>query len=167
MVVSIYQAAQRERAAAAALSLAGKELVKRVQDTTRQQVVGWAREEALRYATTPVERKLAAGAAFSSYKGTPGVRFGGTKPVTSTGTPGRTLVRALEFGSDGRRWRDYLETRNGKQVSVLRRTTRQFMPDTGFRGRVFQPAMEAIADEVLYLWVRTVEDTYADAFGGA
>lgn len=166
MVVSIYRAAQRERAAAAALSRAGKDLVKRVQDATKKHVVAWAREEAMRHARTPLDRKLAATAAYSAYKGTPGVRFGGMKPVTSTGTPGRTLVRALEFGSDGRRWRDYLETRNGRQVSVLRRTTRQFMPDTGHAGRVFTPAMDAITDDVLYLWVRTVEDTYGDAFGG-
>lgn len=166
MVVSIYQAAQRERAAAAALSRAGKDLVKAVTTETKTHVVGWARDEAMRYASTPVERKLAASAAWSPYKGTPGVRFGGMRAVTSTGTPGRLLVRALEYGSDGRRWRDYLENRDGRQVSVLRRTTRQFMPDTGYAGRVFTPAMDSITDDVLHLWVRITEDTYSDAFGG-
>lgn len=168
MPVTIYRAAQRERAAAAALARAGRELVKAVTDETKAHVVPWAREEAMRHATTQLDRRLAATAKYSAYKGTPGVSFGGgSKPITSTGTPGKVLVRAVEFGSDGRRWRDYLETRNGRQVSVLRRTTRQFMPDAGHTGRVFTPAMEGITDDVLRLWVRITEQTYADAFGGA
>lgn len=166
MPVTIYRAAQRERAAAAYLSTVDKALRKAVTDASKEHILPWARSEAQRWASTPVQSRIAASARWSPYKGTPGVAFGGARAVTSTGVPGRVLARPLEFGSDGRRWRDYIERRRGGQVSVLRRTSRQFMPEAPEGGRFIGPAMEGITDDVLRLWVSVTEDTVLAAFDG-
>jgi hypothetical protein len=106
-------------------------------------------------------------ARYAPYKGTPGVAFGGPRAVTSSGVPGKVLARALEYGSDGRRWRDYVETRNGRAVPVLRRTTRQFVPDaSGLGGRWITPAAESVGPDVLAEWIETVESLSVSALNG-
>lgn len=163
--LSLYEASQRERAAVAYLSRLPRDLSAQIRDASRAQVVPMAVRAATARARTGVERTIAAGGRYSDYKGTPGVAFGGARKVTSTGVPGRTLVRPLEYGSDGRRWRDYLERRKGGTVSVLRRTTRQFTPATP-DGSFIAPAMESIAEDVLALWVGIVEDAAVRALDG-
>jgi hypothetical protein len=119
------------------------------------------RDAAARFAgRTPnpaAARRIASTARYAPYKGTPGVAFGGARAVTGSGVPGRVLARALEFGSDGLRWSDYVETRRGRQVPVLRRSTRQFVPDAAPSGRWIYPSAEYVAPDVLADWTATVE----------
>lgn len=157
------QASQRERAAVAAFGRLPKDLTKRVRADTAAAVVPLMRDAAMRSASTPLERRLAATARYSPYRGVPGVAFGGLRAVTSTGVPGRVLARPVEFGSDGTRRATYP---NAAGTSTTRRVTRQFMPDTLYAGRFVQPAAEQVADDVLGAWLDVVEDAAVDAWNG-
>lgn len=165
-MLSTATASQRERAAIGAFSLLPKAVVKEIRDTTRDAVVPLFQREALRLSDNKVLDRIIGSARYAPYHGVPGVRFGGTRRVTSSGVQGKVLVRPLEFGSDGRRYEDYLQRRGDKEVSVLRRTTRQFMPDTGYRGHAINRAAEAISEDVVQLWVDLVETAVINAFEG-
>lgn len=165
-MLSTANATQRERAAIGAFQRLPKTLTEGIKQRTKDAAVPLLIREAARLSRNRVLTRIIAGGRYSPYRGVPGVKFGYMKRVTSTGTPGRVLVRPLEFGSDGRRYRDYLQNRDGTQVSVLRRTSRQFMPDTNYRGNAINRAAEAINDEVVQLWVDQVEEAAVAALDG-
>lgn len=157
-MLSIADASQRERAAAAAVGSLPKHLAKDVREQTRADVVPMARREAARRAPDDVSRRIAGRGRLSVWRGIPGIAFGGTAAATSTGTPGREIVRGLELGSTGDRWWTFTRRgRTGGTERVTRRNTRQFMPDAS-GGRFITPAAEAIADDVLEAWTALVED---------
>lgn len=166
MPLSTFQASNRELAAvAASVKVLGKEARTVLRERTRDDVVPMLIRAARGQARGKVAQRVVGTGRPSMYLGTPGVSFGGTRKVAGTAT-GRQLARPVELGSDGRRWRDYLERRNGGQVSVLRRTTRQFMPDATDGGKVIYPAAVKITDDVVDLWVRWVEDLSVAALSG-
>lgn len=166
MPLSTYQASNRELAAvAASVKVLGPELRKVLRERTRDDVVPLLMRAARGQARGKVAQRIVGTGRPSMYLGTPGVSFGGARKVAGTAT-GKQLARAVELGSDGRRWTDYLEHRNGRQVSVLRRTTRQFMPDATDGGKVIYPAAVAVTDDVLALWTRWVEDLSVAALSG-
>lgn len=166
-MLSIDRASQRERAAAAALRLLPKTLTKEITEATKAKVVPLAVAAAMRNADTPVMRAIAASGKYSVWRGIPGVAFGGTKAVTSSGVAGRVIVRGLEYGAKGRRETIFRRaTPSGGSVLTARRTTRQFMPDRSSNPTAIYPAMEAIADDVLAIWVEVVEDAMVRAFNG-
>jgi hypothetical protein len=99
----------------------------------------------------------------SFFRGTPGVSFGGTRPVTSSGVKGRTVARAAEFGSPGTRFvRVATTSPRGKAFVARKRTSRQWRPQT-LGGKFVTPAAEAISDDVIRQWVEQVERATIDA----
>lgn len=157
-MLSIKDASQRERAAAAAVGALPRTLLADLREQTRDYAVPAIRRAAAARADDPVSRTLAARGRLSMWRGIPGVAFGGTAPVTSTGVAGRTIVRGLELGSYGERWFTFRRrTPSGGTTDVTRRNTRQFMPDASASGRFITPAAESIADDVLSRWVELVE----------
>jgi hypothetical protein len=166
-VLSIDDASQRERAAAAAFGRLSRDLKRTITDRTRREVVPMAVAAATRHADTPVMRTIAASGRLSMWRGIPGVAFGGTRSVTSTGVPGRVLVRGLEYGAAGQWERLYdRRTPSGRTIRTARRTTRQFMPDRSANPSTVTPAMLDIADDVIAVWVEHVEDAVVAAFNG-
>jgi hypothetical protein len=163
-MLSIRDAGNRERAAAAAVGGLSKSLRKRVTDDTRTYAVPLIRREAAARADDPVSARIAATGRLSVWKGVPGVAFGGKASVTSSGVSGRELVRGLELGSYGDRWFTFARsTPTGGTTQVTRRNTRQFMPDVSASGRFITPAAEAIADDVLDRWTGLVEDAVIES----
>lgn len=157
-MLSIADAGNRERAAAAAVGSLPKHLRKQITDDTRTYAVPLMRREAASRAPDAVSRRIAAAGRLSMYKGIPGVAFGGRAAVTTSGVPGREIVRGLELGSYGERWFTFTRsTPDGGTTSVTRRNTRQFMPDVSASGRFITPAATAIADDVLVRWTDLVE----------
>lgn len=166
-MLSIDDASQRERAAAAAFGQLSRDLRRSITDLTRKQVVPLAIAAATRHADTPVMRTIAASGRLSMWRGIPGVAFGGTRSVTSSGVPGRVLVRGLEYGARGQWERLYdRRTPSGRTIRAIRRTTRQFMPDRSASPSTVTPAMLDIADDVLEIWVEHVEDAVVAAMNG-
>lgn len=169
MLSVLADAPGRVRSAVALASTLDRELTKQL----RKDAAGLApemRDAAARFAgRTPIPsaaRRIAATGRYAPYKGTPGVAFGGARAVTGSGVPGRVLARALEYGSDGRRWSDYVENRGGRQVPVLRRTTRQFVPSSAPMGRWIMPSAEYVAPDVLADWTATVERLAVEMLNG-
>lgn len=166
-MLSIDTASQRERAAVAAFGLLSRDLQRQVRDETRAKVVPMAVRAATQAADTPTMRRITATGRLSVYRGVPGVAFGGTRPATSSGVPGRVLVRGLEYGGKGRYEKTYTSSsRRGRTYVLRRRTTRQFLPDRSGRPTAIYPAMESITDDVLELWVQLVEVATIKAFNG-
>ena len=165
-MLSLYQASQRERAAVAALQQLPKEMRRELRDVGRDAITPLLVREASRLAHGTLLKRLVGTGRYRAYRDTPGVKFGGSRPITASGVPARVLARAVEFGSAGRRTATYQQKRGGRQVPVTRRTTRQFMPDTGARGRAISPAAEAINDEGVQLWLDKVEELLLRAFDG-
>lgn len=167
MPLSTYEASNRELAAvAASMRVLDTELRKVLKERTRDDVVPLLVDAARRQTGAgKLGQRLAATGRVAMYMGTPGVRFGGARRIAGTAR-GTDIARAVEFGSDGRRWTDYLERRGSRQVSVLRRTTRQFMPDSNYAGKVVAPAAEQVTDQVVAMWVEWVEDLSVRALGG-
>lgn len=162
----VSMASQRERAAVAAFQQLDATVKRDVTKATRDLVLPMVTDAAEREARTGTERRIAATARYTAQRGVPGVAFGGTAPVTSTGVAGRVLVRGLEFGAKGNRVRTFTTTsRRGKRFTVRRRVSRQFMPQTPL-GSFIYPAMESVTDDVLNLWFITVEDAVVRAFDG-
>jgi hypothetical protein len=160
----MHEASDRERAAVGVFRRLPDELRKSItaigKDTIPYLLVGEAGHRA-----TGVMARIVARGRYSQYRGTPGVTFGGQRAVTSKGTWAKWLARPLEFGSDGRRYVNYpTHSRKGTEYWVLRRTSRQFMPDSNYQGKVITPAAEAIAEQVVALWVTAVEDAALTAF---
>lgn len=165
-MLSTLTASQRERAIIAAFRYVPADLRKGVREAARDAITPLMVREASRLSTDKLLSRVIGTGRYSEYRGTPGVKFGGSKRITSSGATAKQLARPLEFGSDGRRYRDYLQRRKGTQVSVLRRTTRQFMPDTGYRGRAINRAAEAINDDVVEVWADLAEAALLAAFDG-
>jgi hypothetical protein len=164
--LSTYQASNRELAAvAASVKVLGPELRKVLRERTRDDVVPLLMRAARVRARDKVAQRVVGTGRPNLYLGTPGVSFGGARRVAGTAT-GRQLARPVELGSDGRRWQDYLERRKGGTVSVLRRTTRQFMPNATDGGKVIYPAAVAVTDQVVAMWVGWVEDLSVAALSG-
>lgn len=163
-MLSIDDAGKRERAAAAAVGSLPKTLAKHVRDETRDYAVPLMRDAAAARARDSVSRQIAARGRVSFWRGIPGVAFGGTAGVTSSGVSGRTIVRGLELGSSGDRWFTFPRRNpDGSTTPVTRRNTRQFMPNVSASGRFITPAAEAIADDVLAFWLDLVETAMVDA----
>jgi hypothetical protein len=162
-VLSVWQGSlAREKAAIAALQRVPKELRTGLKEEGREYVP-MLQDAARRRTSDKLLQRVIGTGRYSEYRGTPGVRFGGARRITSTGVQARVLARALEFGSDGRRYAQYPQQRGSREVWVLRRTSRQFMPDTDYVGRAIQPAAEAIGPEVVDRWVGVVEGVVIDA----
>jgi hypothetical protein len=157
-VLSLYQASQRERAAAAAVQRLPATVVKAIKETSRDYAVdAMMRAARARAGSSSVRQRLAGSGRLSFYRGTPGVSFGGMRSVTSTGMSGRVAARPAEFGSPGTRFVN-VSTRSpkGRTFVARRRTSRQWMPQTP-AGKFVTPAAEAIADDVIARWVDDVE----------
>lgn len=165
-MLSAYTLDRRGQAAVAGVKALPKHLAKELRDVSRDAMVPLLQREAARLSRDKVLSRIIGSARYAPYRDTPGVRFGGSRKVTGTGVPGRLLVRALEFGSDGRRYTDYLQRRKGGTTQVHRRASRQFMPDTNARGRAITPAAEAVSEEAVQLWQDTVEQLLVRAFDG-
>lgn len=165
-MLSIDQASQRERAAAGAIRLLSKTLLKDLNAAAREQIVPLAVRAAQAHASDSTMRGIVSRGRYSVWRGIPGVAFGGTQAATTTGVPGRVLVRGLEYGAAGRSESIFRRrTPSGSTTLVARRTTRQFMPDRSNSPTTVTPAMESIADEALGIWVQLVEDAVIKAFG--
>lgn len=157
-MLSIRDASNRERAAAAAVGRLPRTLLADVREETRDYVVPLMRREAAARADDPVSREIAARGRLSLWRGIPGVAFGGKQAATSSGVPAREIVRGLELGSYGERWFTFRRrTPSGGTTEVTRRNTRQFMPDASASGRFITPAAESIADDVVERWLDVVE----------
>jgi hypothetical protein len=158
-------ASQRERAAVAAFQQLPATVQRDVNKATRDVVVPMAVQAAQREADTATMRTITSRARYTTLRGVPGVAFGGPQPVTSTGVPGRLLVRGLEFGSPGNRVRTIrTHSPKGTPYVVRRRVSRQFMPDHTEHPTAIYPAMESIADDVVDVWVGVLESAVVAAF---
>lgn len=168
MVLSLtLDASQRMRAAVAALQHLPADVRDAVQDTTRTKVVPMVVASVERHADSAVTARIAHTGRYAPLRGVPGVAFGGVAPVTSNGTRGRLLVRGLEFGSPGVKQRTITTTSpKGKQYRVRKRTTRQFSPDRSEYPRFIYPGVDAVADDVVELWLDVLEAAVIDALGG-
>lgn len=165
-MLSIDQASNRERAAAGAIRLLSKTLLKDLNQAAKDRIVPLAIDAATARASNPVMRGIVAKGRYSVWRGIPGVAFGGNTSATRTGVPGKVLVRGLEYGAQGRTEAIFQrKTPTGKTITTARHTTRQFMPDRTSNPTTVTPAMEAIADEALTIWVELVEAAVIQAFG--
>jgi hypothetical protein len=164
--LSIDRASQRERAVVAAVRLLPKETQRDLRDASRQRIVPMAIKAASAHAETATMREILSRGRYSEFRGTPGVAFGGARPVTSSGVPGRVLVRGLEYGAAGRKESIYRRrVPSGGTVLTARHTTRQFMPDRSSNPTAVYPAVQAITDDVLQVWIELVEGAVLSAFG--
>lgn len=165
MVLSLtLDASQRLRAAAGAFQQLRADLDKQVTAATRDTVVPMAIAAVEQHADSPVTARIAHTGRYAPLRGVPGVAFGGTAPVTSTGTRGRLLVRGLEFGGGSKRRTFTAHSPRGKAYKVTRRVTRQFGPDRSERPRFVYPGVESIADEAVEAWLDVVEAAVIDAY---
>lgn len=163
-MLSLGDASNRERAAAAAVQHLPREVVRAIAKTSGETAVRLIEREVLRRAGSDVRRRrVAASGTVRFYRGTPGVAFGGSTKATTDGTKGRVLARALEFGSPGTRKVTLLwHSPKGTPFETTRHTTRGWRPEAA-GGHFVTPAAEAIADQVIEEWVADVEQATIDA----
>lgn len=164
MVLTLERASQRERAAVAALQSVPRAMRSGLKELGRDELTPMLTREASSRSSGLLARIAASGRP-AELKGTPAVRFGGAKAVTSSGVSARVVVRGLEHGSTGRKWSTFqTHSPRGTAYSVTRRSTRQFMPDVGAAGRAIGPAADAVTEPVIAKWLDLVESIVVDAF---
>lgn len=157
-MLSINDASQRERAAAAAVGTLPRTLKREVSRVARDIAAPLVRREASARADTSTMRTIANSGRGTNSRGIPSVTFGGTAAVTSDGTSGRVLAWGLERGSQGLRKGTYQRRRTGGTLhTVTRRVTRQFYPAVSDPGAFVGPAVEAAGDDVITAWLDAVE----------
>jgi len=117
------------------------------------------RKAAMRHATDPVSRKVAAsGKTTVTAKGMRAV-FG------ASGTHGKARLSELagpwEFGGNRQRKETYMSRRKGRSMKVTRRTQMQIPPKTP-DGRFLYPAVADVTPELVGRWVRAVAQAVTD-----
>lgn len=168
MLSLAYDATARVQAAYLALGALDKPLRAELRAYGKDYAVPLLMREARdRAAGRPVLLRVIGSGRYSEYRGVPGVAFGGKRPVARGVVPGRVLARGAEFGSEGKRTVTYAwRSPRGRAYELTRRTSVQFVPDTGYRGHAINPAAEAINDDVIAGWVDVVERLLVRAFDG-
>jgi hypothetical protein len=166
-VLSIADASQRERAAAAALQSLSRSLIRDINKATATVAIPLVRAEVSARAPSSTARQIAASARTSNFKGVPGVAFGGSSAVTSSGATGRQLVRGLEHGSRALRSTTYLRRgRSGSTHKVTRNALAQFRPQQPDQGAFIGAGALAASEDVLAAWLDVVETAVVAALNG-
>jgi len=135
---------------------------KPTQAAIRKESAKWApelRRAAMRRATDPVSRKVAAsGKTTVTAKGLRAV-FG------ASGTHGKARLSELaapwEFGGNRQRKETYMSRRKGKSMRVTRRTQAQ-IPAKAPDGRFIYPAVADATPDLVGRWVRAVVQAVTD-----
>jgi hypothetical protein len=165
-MLSLYEAGERERAAARAVQLLPVKVARELARQVAADAIPALVAAATARAPDAVARRVAATARSSPYKGTPGVKWGGNAVISSGGGTARELARAAEFGSPGNKWTWFTgHSPRGTGFAVHRRTTRQFMPSHA-AGAFITPAALAVAPGVIDAWETLVEAATAAALDG-
>lgn len=162
-MLSVDDAGVRERAAVAGARTLDAQIRKQIRSTVGDVIVDAARREASHRARTPLARAVATTARASWFQEVPGVAFGGTRSVASSGVTGRTVAHGVEYGSEGSR-RATFRTHSpaGRSYAVTRRTSAQFRPRHA-DGAFIADAALAIAPEVVDQWAALVVDAYVES----
>jgi hypothetical protein len=158
-VLSIRDAGARERAAAAALAGLSRTLQRDVNLASREKITPDVIAAARQLAPNGTSRAVAATGTYAATRGTPGVKFGGSRAVTRSGVPGRVLARPLEYGATGaKRTTFQAHSPRGRLYTVRdKRTTRQFAPRRD-GGKFVAPAALREAPKAVVTWTEIVEE---------
>ena len=162
-MLSVDDAGVRERAAVAGARTLDAQIRKEIRRTVGASIVDAARREASSRARTPLARAVAGTARASWYQEVPGVAFGGSRSVASSGVTGRTVAHGVEYGSTGSRRATFrVHSPTGHAYSVTRRTSAQFRPRHE-DGAFIADAALAIAPAVVDEWAQLVVDAYVES----
>lgn len=161
--MSIRGASASTRASAGIVRELDKATRTRVRAQTRALIVEPMRAAARAGARRPLAVAVAQTARASFWRDIPGVAFGGTRSVTTDGTPGRDVAHGVEYGSTGTRRASFrVRSPRGRVYTVTRRTSAMFRPRTD-GGAFIAPAVDRVAPDVVDAWSAFVIDAAVDA----